>query len=70
MLLMERGDYQKAVDSGVRFIRFEKDNYPEVRRNGESLEIILDNGHEEKADLIVLSTGIIPDEENNRNNRG
>ncbi|MEA3346704.1 MAG: FAD-dependent oxidoreductase, partial [Candidatus Auribacterota bacterium] len=58
--------YRKAVDSGVKFIRFVKDNYPEVKRNGESLEVVLGNGRKEKTDLVVLSTGIMPDEENNR----
>jgi len=58
--------YQKAVDSGVKFIRFVKDNYPEVRKNEDSLEVVLGNGRKEKTDLVVLSTGIISDEENNR----
>jgi len=59
--------YQKAIEAGVEFIRFEKEHYPEVRKNKESLEVILANGKSEKADLVVLSTGIIPDEENNQN---
>ncbi len=59
--------YQKALEAGVRFIRFEENDYPEVKRNGEEMEIVLANREKIKADLVVLSAGIEPDEENNRN---
>ncbi len=59
--------YQRAVESGVRFFRFDKGNYPEIRKNGEGLQVIMSNGEKEQTDLVVLSTGIVPDEENNRN---
>jgi heterodisulfide reductase subunit A2 len=58
--------YQKAVDSGVKFVRFVEDNYPEVKINGESLEVVFGNGRKEKTDLVVLSIGIMPDKQNNR----
>ncbi len=59
--------YQKAVDAGVRFVRFDEQNYPEVVKKGERLEVIPSNGGTagRKIDLVVLSTGIMPDKENN-----
>jgi heterodisulfide reductase subunit A len=58
--------YQKALESGVKFIRFEEGNYPEVKKNEKALQVNLPDGKKVEADLVVLSTGIEPDEENNR----
>lgn len=61
------GDYyKKALESGVKFINFDKDNYPEINKNRDCLEVVTSNGQNLKTDLVVLSTGIVPDEENNR----
>jgi len=57
--------YKKALESGVKFIRFDKNNYPHVKKTGKGIEII-SNGENIETDLLVLSTGIIPDSENNR----
>ncbi len=59
--------YQKALDSGVKFIRFEENKYPEVKKNQEALEVTLSDGKKIEADLVALSTGIEPDLENNKN---
>jgi len=59
--------YKKAIEAGVKFIRFDAEHYPEVKQNGKGLEIITSDGKKEKVDLLVLSTGIIPDDENNKN---
>lgn len=59
--------YQKAVESGVKFVHFGENNYPEVKKNEKGLEVVIADGRKEEADLVVLSTGIEPDEENNRN---
>jgi heterodisulfide reductase subunit A len=59
--------YQQARDLGVKFIRFPDSAYPEVKKNGEVLQVTLPDEGEMEADLVVLSTGIEPDAENNRN---
>ncbi len=59
--------YQKAIEADVKFIRFDAEHYPEVKQNGKGLEITTLDGKNKKVDLLVLSTGIIPDEENNKN---
>jgi heterodisulfide reductase subunit A len=58
--------YQKARESGIIFIRFEENAYPEVKKNGKGLVVTAPNGTKIEADLVVLSTGLEPDEENNR----
>lgn len=58
--------YQKAVESGIKFIRFEEGHYPEVKKNEKALEVTLSDGGKIEADLVVLSTGIEPDDENNK----
>ena len=60
-------DYQKARDMGVKFVRFADNDYPKVEKNEQALKVVLSDGHELEADLVVLSTGIEPDKENNRN---
>jgi len=57
--------YNKALESGVKFSRFDKENYPEVKKKGNKIEVISD-GKKFETGLVVLSTGIVPDDENNR----
>jgi len=57
--------YRRAVEAQVKFVRFPAAGYPQVSREGKSLVVKLPTGQEERADLVVLSTGIIPDRENN-----
>jgi len=59
--------YKKGLESGVKFIRFEDNKYPEVKKNAKALAVIMSDGKKLEADIVVLSTGIEPDEENNRN---
>ena len=60
--------YRLAEEAGVGFIRFRGDNgetgYPEVRRNRAGLEVV-GRGETLGVDWVVLSTGIVPDSENN-----
>jgi len=62
--------YRLAREAGVSFVRFADGGgaaprYPEVRRNGAGLEVSC--GDQATAvDWVVLSTGIVPDAENNR----
>jgi heterodisulfide reductase subunit A len=58
--------YQKARESGVTFVRFEEDACPEVKKNGRGLVVTAADGTKIEADLVILSTGIEPDEENNK----
>jgi heterodisulfide reductase subunit A len=65
------GYYTKARQQGVRFARYDEDSPPEVSRNDRGLRVsVLDQTlgiplviH---ADLVVLSAGIHPHEENRR----
>jgi len=57
--------YKKAGKLGVKFVRFEDHHYPEVRKSGKTLEVVTANGNKQEADLVVLSTGIVPDIANN-----
>jgi len=57
--------YKKAREAGVRFFRFEPENGPEVRREGDGLKVAfldrnLDENVELRADRVVLSAGIVP----------
>ena len=57
--------YRLASEAGVRFVRFPDDHYPEVRSNGNGLEVV--NGEQRvQADWVALSTGIVPDAENSQ----
>ncbi|MEA1964129.1 MAG: FAD-dependent oxidoreductase, partial [Candidatus Aerophobetes bacterium] len=61
--------YQEARDKGVVFIRYNKDKKPHVSKDAEGLKVeVLDPILKEKllirADLLVLSAAIIPDEDN------
>jgi heterodisulfide reductase subunit A len=56
--------YRLAKQAGVQFAHFPDDDYPEVRSNGDGLEVV--SGESVQADWVVLSTGIVPDAENNQ----
>jgi len=57
--------YQLAKEAGVQFIHFLDDDYPDVQSNGAGLEVV--SGEQSiQADWVVLSTGIVPDAENNQ----
>jgi len=62
----KRDLYAEAKKAGVRFERFDVAAYPTVTSNGSALKVVLDGGPEVAADLVVLSAGIVPDEEGNR----
>ena len=60
--------YTKARQKGVVFIRYDKDKKPEVSKDGKKLKIeVLDQTLgipiSISADLLVLSTGIVPNED-------
>ncbi len=60
--------YTKARQQGVVFIRYEKDQKPEVSKNGKGLKVhvydqTLGIPFEMSADLVVLSAGIVPNED-------
>ncbi len=61
--------YTKARQQNVRFMRYEKDRKPEVRQNGDGLQVeVFDQSLkipiEISADLVVLSAGIVAYEGN------
>jgi heterodisulfide reductase subunit A len=63
------GYYTKARQEGVAFVRYEEGRNPEVARNGEGLTVgvhdsVLGIDMEIPADLVVLSAGTVPHEEN------
>jgi heterodisulfide reductase subunit A len=58
--------HRQAREAGVEFIRFSDSEYPAIKKNTENLQVVLADGQGIEADLIVLSTGIEPDPENNR----
>ncbi|MFP3981015.1 MAG: FAD-dependent oxidoreductase [Desulfobacterales bacterium] len=60
--------YREARKRGVKFIRYETDNRPEVRDTGDGLEVgvydpILGRNLEIAADRVILSTGFAADDE-------
>ena len=57
--------YRLAKEAGVQFVRFPDDDYPEVKGNGVGLEVA-GGGQSVEADWVVLSTGVVPDAENNQ----
>jgi heterodisulfide reductase subunit A len=57
--------YRPAREAGVQFVRFPDNAYPEVKGNGAGLEIA-GGGQSVRADWVVLSTGVVPDAENNQ----
>jgi heterodisulfide reductase subunit A len=57
--------YGLARQKGVRFLRYDENRKPVVKRNGEPLRVavhdqMLDRDVAIDADLVVLSTGIVP----------
>ena len=59
--------YRLAREAGVRFLRYDADRPPEVRRAADGLEVVVEvTGRRRKlglaADLVVLSAGIAPGE--------
>jgi heterodisulfide reductase subunit A len=57
--------YRQAKEAGVRFVRFPDDDYPKVKGNGAGL-VVAGGGQSVQADWVVLSTGVVPDAENNQ----
>jgi len=62
--------YREAREKGVMFIHFPDEEYPEVTQNGQGLNVsvhdtVLDETLELKPDVVVLSTAIVPDKDNN-----
>jgi heterodisulfide reductase subunit A len=60
--------YGEARDQGVRFLRYDTDRKPEVEKNGDGLRVttfdrMLNREVKLDADMVVLSTGIIPNED-------
>ncbi|MBN1504359.1 MAG: CoB--CoM heterodisulfide reductase iron-sulfur subunit A family protein [Candidatus Eisenbacteria bacterium] len=56
--------YEKAVELGVQFVRFPDDDYPRVKAGDGRLQVTVNDAGREKtlnADLVALSTGIVPD---------
>jgi len=63
--------YTKAREKNVVFMRYEEDRKPEVSKNGNGLQVevfdqTLKMPIEISADLVVLSTGIVADEGNEK----
>jgi heterodisulfide reductase subunit A len=63
--------YTKARQQGVAFVRYDEDRKPEVSRNGEDLQVTvydqtLGMPFMISADLVVLSAGIHPHEDNRK----
>ncbi len=61
--------YRKARELGVKFIRFSLENRPEVRAEEGGIVVrahdyVLDSDIDIDADCVVLSTGLIADDEN------
>ncbi len=63
--------YTRAREQGVVFIRYEEERKPTVSKNGNGLTVevfdqILGSAVDISADMVVLSTGVIPGAENER----
>lgn len=61
--------YTKAREKGIRFVRYEEDRKPEVSKNGKGLVVkVFDQISQMPikipADLVVLSTGVVAEDEN------
>jgi heterodisulfide reductase subunit A len=66
---LREGHYKKARSMGVSFFQYDKDAKPLVSPNGSGLEValtdaILNRPLLLKADLLVLSTGVAPNQSN------
>ena len=67
MIKDEQVHIQKAKGSGVKFIRFPDEQYPDVQKQGEGLSVnvhdfLLDQDFSYAADLVVLTVGFTGDE--------
>ena len=65
---LHEGEYSRARKLGVRFIRYEKDEKPVVTTDGGNLKVsvidpILNARLNIPTDLLVLSTGVVPAED-------
>jgi len=63
--------YQKAREKGIIFIRYTKDRKPEVKQNNNKLTVkifdkLLNENLVIDTDILTLSAGVIPYEENHR----
>ena len=61
--------YSQAREQGVVFLRYEDGDRPEVVRNGDGVQVVVRSPLLEReiaidADLVVLSTGMVPDPSN------
>jgi len=57
--------YRLAKEAGVKFVHFPDDAYPEIKGTKAKLKVA-GGGQSVEADWVVLSTGIVPDAENNQ----
>lgn len=57
--------YRQAIKKGVAFVRFDGRQYPQVKKKKDGLEVAMADGRKASFDLVVLSTGIVPDREGN-----
>ena len=60
--------YQAARDAGVVFLRYDLDHKPQVEAHPQHLQVrltdpVVDHAISLQADLLVLSTGIVPEEQ-------
>ncbi len=61
--------YRKAAENGIRFIRYDEEYKPNVEKQGESFKVtvyepILRKNLEIEANIIALSTAVVPSSEN------
>jgi heterodisulfide reductase subunit A-like polyferredoxin len=64
-------NYREARRKGVKFIRYDVDRKPQVSKGGSNLKVtafepLLGKNIELAADLLILSSAIVPDAENNK----
>jgi heterodisulfide reductase subunit A len=64
-------NYREARRKGVKFIRYDVERKPQVAKSGESLKVtvyepLLGKDIELSADMLVLSSAIVPEAENNK----
>jgi heterodisulfide reductase subunit A len=57
--------YRQALKKGVAFVRFDGGHYPQVRKKKDAVEVVTADGKPAPFDLVVLSTGIVPDRADN-----
>jgi heterodisulfide reductase subunit A len=64
-------NYSEARKKGVKFVRYDPEHKPKASRDGNNLSVtvfepVLGKDIELKADMLVLSSAIVPDAENNK----